>query len=272
MGSRLRSWLFVPGHRQKMIEKALGLEVDVIIFDLEDGVPVDSKVIAREQVATALGRSCEASCFVRTHCAGHCDLTKDLEAVLVDGLDGVVLPKMECASDVDGVSRKLAGDTSIVGMIESATGLVQASEIASSPGLVGLMFGAEDFAQDLGILATRAPGEMVYARSSIVVAAASAGKFAVDKVFLDVQEQEGLVEETRMARELGFVGKALIHPAQVGTVHSTFEPSAGEIDYARKVVAAFEEADGQGPVAVDGKMVDPPVLGHSKRVLGIDPD
>ena len=75
-----------------------------------------------------------------------------------------------------------------------------------------------------------------------------------------------------MARELGFVGKALIHPAQIGTVHSTFEPSADEIDYARKVVAAFEEADGQGPVAVDGKMVDPPVLGHSKRVLGIDPD
>jgi citrate lyase beta subunit len=257
-----------------MIEKAIGLEVDVIVFDLEDGVPEDAKEIARDQVRRALEPSCAARRFVRTRATEHADFRGDLEAVAVGGLDGIVLPKVECAEAVDGVSRVFEemdpgpAHPQIVGMIECASGLVKAPEIAAAVGLSGLMFGAEDFAQDLGILSTGAPGQMLYARSSIVVAAASAGKFAVDKVFLDVQNSDGLTEEARMARELGFSGKSAIHPAQVEVIHKAFEPTEDEMVYARKVVAAFAAADGEGPIAVEGRMVDPPVLAHAKRILG----
>jgi citrate lyase beta subunit len=274
--NKLRSWLFVPGHRQNMIEKALGLEVDVIIFDLEDGVPEDAKDIAREQVASALGQSSRARFFVRIHSVGHGDFDADIEAVMARSPDGLVLPKVEKADDVDSVLQAVkkirsavAGPdrVDIVGMIESAGGLIRAPEIAASPSVVGLMFGAEDFAQDLGMLSTGAPGEMLYARSSIVVAAASAGKFALDKIFLDVRDQDGLAEETRVARELGFVGKTLIHPGQIDVVHCAFEPTKAEKDYARRVVAAFDDAGGQGPITVDGRMVDAPVVGHARRIL-----
>ena len=270
----MKSWLFVPGHRQNMIEKAIGLEVDVIVFDLEDGVPEDAKEKARDQVRRALGQSCRARRFVRTRAIGHVDFGGDVEAVAVGGLDGIVLPKVECVKDVDGLSRVIdgmdigEGHPQIVGMIESASGLVKAPEIAAAARLTGLMFGAEDFAQDLGILSTGAPGQMLYARSSVVVAAASAGKFAVDKVFLDVQDSDGLAEEARMARELGFSGKSVIHPAQIEVIHKAFEPTEEEQVFARKVVAAFAAADGEGPIAVDGRMVDPPVLAHAKRILG----
>ncbi len=276
----MRSWLFVPGHRQKMIDKALGLRPDVVMFDLEDGVPSAEKDAARKRVGAALGGvPGHALRFVRTHAAGHAELDADLQAVVRAGLHGLVLPKVERPDDLLLVDTVLSereseaglspGRVRLLAIIESALGLVHAPGIAAAcPRLVGLMFGAEDFALDLGIFSAGegAAGEMLYARSALVVAAASVHLQAVDRVYLDVRDPDGLERETRRARELGFTGKAVIHPGQIEVVHRGFRPTDAEVEQARRVVAAFE-AEGEGSIAVDGRMVDLPVVERARRIL-----
>ena len=189
---------------------------------------------------------------------------------------------MNCPEDVLQVSailderekrvRLQRGSVRLLATIESARGLIQAAAIAaSSPRLVGLMFGAEDFAMDLGMFNVRQgeAGDFLYARSALVVAAASAGLQTIDRVYLDIRNPTGLETDTRLARDLGFTGKALIHPAQIETVEKVFRPTDAEVEYARRVVAAFEaaEAEGAGAVAVDGQMVDLPVVERARRAL-----
>ena len=272
--------MFVPGHKQKMIDKAVGLKADVLIFDLEDGVPPTEVDRARKAVGTALGRSpAGPTRFVRTHGPRHAGMDADLQAVVRPGLQGLMVPKIEQPDDVLKVDRLLEkreaqaglapGSVPLLATIESARGVVQAPAIAAScPRLIGLMFGAEDFALDLGLFS---PGvtedEMLYARSALVVAAASARLEAVDKVYPDIRDRAGLARETRKARQLGFTGKALIHPAQIGTVHRVFSPTQEEVEYARRVVAAFEAAPDEGAIAVDERLVDLPVVERARRIL-----
>ena len=279
----LRSWMFVPGHQQRMVDKALGLELDAAIFDLEDSVPPAEKDAARERVAAALEHPPGGPLrFVRTHPVGSAGIDADLDAVVRPGLDGLVLPKVDRAEDLLLVDSKLEGrepnvglepgSVRMVALVESARGLIQAPAIAAScPRLVGLMFGAEDFALDLGLFATREGelGDLLYARSALVVAAASERLQAIDRVYLDIRNPEGLLKDTRLARELGFTGKSLIHPGQIEAVHRVFQPTAGEVEQARSVVAAFEEAvaAGLGSVAVDGQMVDLPIVERARRIL-----
>ncbi len=276
----MRSWLFVPGHRQRMIDKALGLEPDAVIFDLEDGVPPDAVDTARERVGAALDSvPGKAHRLVRTHAAGHAELDADLQEVIRPGLYGLALPKVERPDDVRLVDTALSerepaaglpqGSVRLLATIESALGLVQAPAIAAAcPRLVGLMFGAEDFALDLGIFSTGkgAAGEMLYARSAVVVAAASVHLQAVDRVYLDIRDPDGLAGETRRARELGFTGKAVIHPGQIEVVHRVYRPTDEEVEQARRVVATFE-AEGGGAIAADGRMVDLPVVKRARRIL-----
>ncbi len=275
----LRSWLFVPGHRQKMIDKSPGRGSDALIYDLEDAVPPDERNAARAKVGTALDAANEGPRrFVRIHGAGHGAMEADLRAVVRPGLEGLVLPKVDRPEDVLSVDRFLTereseagvppGSVRLAAMIESAVGLLQAPAIAaSSPRLVALMFGAEDFAVDLGLFSFREGGLMAYARSALVVAAASARLEAVDKVYLDFRDPDGLARETRAARELGFSGKTLIHPAQIETVHRVFRPTDEEVESARRVVEAFEAAPGEGTMAVDGQMVDLPVVKRAQWIL-----
>jgi citrate lyase subunit beta/citryl-CoA lyase len=281
--SLIRSWLFVPGHQQRMIEKSMGLQVNAVIFDLEDGVPPNKKESARSLINAALGRRADRpSLFVRVHEAQSSALVEDLLATVNPGMDGLVLPKVESPEDIQRVDAMLQdreietglgrGTIRLVAMIESAKGLIHAPGIAaSSSRLVGLMFGAEDFALDLGFLdagQNRAP-EYLYARSSLVVAAASRNLQAIDRVCVNVHEPEVLLADSRQARELGFTGKALIHPDQIRTIHEVFTPTPGEIEYARRLVEAFEKADpgGRGIVLVDGRMVDRPVAERARRML-----
>ena len=279
----MRSWMFVPGHQQRMIDKAYGLKLDVAMFDLEDGVPPSEKNTARAMMAETLARpSSETLRFVRIHPAGTKEIAADLPAVIRPGLDGLTLTKVNCPEDVLRVSAVLdareeqaglqRGSVRLLATIESARGLVQAAAIAaSSPRLVGLMFGAEDFAMDLGMFNVRQgeAGDFLYARSALVIAAASEGLQAVDRVYLAIRNPTGLEADTRLARDLGFTGKALIHPAQIGVVESVFRPTDAEVEHARRVVEAFEaaEATGVGAVAVDGQMVDLPVVERARRVL-----
>lgn len=274
-----RSWLFVPGHRQRMIEKAFGLSSDVVIFDLEDGVPRADKDVARRQVAAALGGApAGATPFVRVHAAGSPELHADLRALAGAPLRGLVLPKVQSPKDVLDFHGWLDGHETSVGLpsgavrllatIESAGGLVQAPAIASAtPRLTGLMFGAEDFALDMGLFSHPGQDLFDYARSALAVAAASGRIRAIDKVFTDVRDSDGLALEARRARDLGFAGKAVIHPDQVGAVNEIFSPTGDEVTRARRIVTAFECHTEGGAAAVDGRMVDRPVLEQARRIL-----
>ena len=284
----MRSWMFVPGHQQRMIDKAYGLKLDVAMFDLEDGVPPGEKDTARAMMAETLARpASRALRFVRIHPAGTKAIEADLPVVIRSGLDGLTLTKVNYPEDVLAVSAILdereeaaglqRGSVRLLATIESARGLIQAPAIAaSSPRLVGLMFGAEDFAMDLGLFSVRQAeaGDFLYARSALVVAAASEGLQAIDRVYTEIRNPAGLEQDTQLARDLGFTGKALIHPAQIEIVETVFRPTDAEVEHARRVVDAFEaaEAEGAGAVAVDGQMVDLPVVERARRVLQLVSD
>ena len=280
-----RSWMFVPGHRQRMIDKGLELNTDVIMLDIEDGVAPSEKDTARKLISEALGRARLPSCparFVRINAIGHPRMDADLEAVVRPGLDGLVLPKVETAADVLKVEAILnqrepalnieRGSVKLLVAIESPQGLLNAAAIAAcSARIIGLIFGAEDFGRELG-LPTLREGEardMLYARSAMVVAAASAHVQAVDGVWVDLKDTEGLWNFARQSRRLGFSGMSLIHPSQIDPINSVFSPTPEEINYARQVVKAYEEAvaRGDGSISLGGQLIDRPIVERARRTL-----
>lgn len=277
-----RSWMFVPGHRQRMIHKALGLDADALMLDIEDGVAPAEKDQARRLIGEALARERqprEPLRFVRINAIGHRRMEDDLAAVLRPGLDGLVLPKVETPAEVAAVESRAAAYEAACGArlrllvaIESPAGLLAAPAIAScSERVAGLMFGAEDFGRELGLPASRQgeAQELLYARSALVVAAASARVQAVDGVWVDLRDPEGLERFALQSRRLGFTGMSSIHPSQVAPINAAFSPGAEEIDYACKVIAAYEEAAarGDGSVAFGGQLIDRPIIERARRTL-----
>jgi citrate lyase subunit beta/citryl-CoA lyase len=280
-----RSWMFVPGHRQKMIDKAMGLNADVIMLDIEDGVAPNEKDTARKLIAEALGRerpSGSPDRFVRINAIGHARMEADLQEVLRPGLDGLVLPKVDTPEEVlkveSVVEKREAelkidrGRVKLLIAIESPKGLLNAAAIAAcSPRVVGLMFGAEDFGREVGLPARREgeAQEMLYARSAMVVAAASAHVQAVDGVWVDLKDTEGLWGFARQSRRLGFSGMSLIHPSQIDPINTVFSPTPEEIEYARQVVQAYEEAvaRGDGSISFGGQLIDRPIVERARRTL-----
>ena len=266
-----------------MIDKALVLSPDAVIFDIEDSVTPENKSKARGMISEALGRPKGGpSRFVRLNGLDSAWTDEDLEAVVRSGLTGLMIPKVHSAdnlTDFDGRLSKYESDAGLaegsvrlVAVIESARGLVNAPAIAdSSPRLTALMFGAEDFALDLDIISSqeRYPGDMLYARSATAIAAASAGLQAIDRIVTDVTGQERLQRDTLQAAELGFTGKAVIHPDQIETVHQAFTPSEEEMAYARRVISAYDEAAarGDGAIAIDGRLIDWPIVEQARRIL-----
>lgn len=279
-----RSWMFVPANSEKMLTKAIGLtNLDVAMFDLEDGVPPHQKDDARELVTSFLERGPGGPRrFVRINAVRSERLEPDLEAVIRPGLEGLILPKIEEPDEVrllDSIlndrERKVGlegGRVQLVAAIESARGLLHAPAIAAcSPRLLGLMFGAEDLSLDIG-LSTKREGEareLLYARSSLVIAAASAHVESIDGVWPDYRDPEGLREDAVQARRLGFTGKSTFHPGQIDIINEVFSPTEGDVAYARRVVGAFEEAQaaGQGSIALGGQLIDLPIVERARRVL-----
>jgi citrate lyase beta subunit len=282
--------MFVPAHRDRMVQRALGLgefgpsALDAAILDLEDGVPPASKDEARRLVSELLGGTARGAPFrlVRIQRALSDAGGADLDAVVRPGLDGIVAPKVRRAEEIAWLAGELearersasipVGSVQVFASIESAAALVDAPRIAAaSPRVAGLMFGSEDFALDLG-LPTRRVGEaaeLLYARSATVVAAVSAGKVAIDGIWPDITDSAGLRADSLRARRLGFTGKTLIHPDQVAVANEIFSPTDAELEHARRVVRAFDEAlgRGEGAVALDGQMLDAPVVDRARRVL-----
>lgn len=280
-----RSWMFVPGHRQRMIDKAFGLNADAIMLDIEDGVAPNEKDAARKNIAESLGREKSPGAparFVRINAIGHARMDADLEAVVRPGLEGLVCPKVDAPDEVLKVDAilneretkmKMApGGVKLLIAIESPKGLLNAAAIAgSSPRVTGLMFGAEDFGRELGLPTSR-EGEardLIYARSAIVVAAATAHVQAVDGVWVDLNDSEGLRGFAQQSRRLGFSGMSLIHPSQIDPINATFSPTAEEIDYAQRVVQAFDEAQarGDGSIAFGGQLIDRPIVERARRTI-----
>jgi len=286
----MRSLMFVPAHRERMLERALGLgefgpsSLDVAILDLEDGVPRASKDEARHMIAAALDRASSGGPlrFVRIQRALSDAGEDDLDAVVRPGLDGIVAPKVRRPEEVEWLAGELEarerrasialGTVRIVASIESAAALLEAPRIAKAADrLIALMFGSEDFALDLG-LPTKREGEaaeMLYPRSATVIAAVSAGKLSFDGIWPDIRDAAGLRADSLRARRLGFSGKTLVHPDQIAVANEVFSPTAAEVEEARRIVRAFDEAlgRGDGAVALDGQMLDAPVVDRARRVL-----
>jgi citrate lyase subunit beta / citryl-CoA lyase len=281
----LRSWMFVPGHRQRMIDKALGINADAIMLDIEDGVAPNEKDSARKNIAESLGREKAPGAparYVRINAIGHARMDADLQAVVRPGLEGLVCPKVDTAEEVYKVDAFLTEREPNLGMqkgtvklliaIESPKGLLNAPVIAaSSPRISGLIFGAEDFGREIGLPTSR-EGEardLIYARSAIVVAAAAAHVQAVDGVWVNLNESQGLLDFAKQARQLGFSGMSCIHPSQVDAINTTFSPTVEEISYARQVLKAFEEANarGDGSIAMGGQLIDRPIVERARRTI-----
>lgn len=280
----LRTMLSVPGNRENMIEKARDLPADAIVLDLEDSVPVAEKANARAMARDAIAGQVLAGqrVFVRINSLASGLLEQDLEAVVIPGLAGINLPKPGSADDmrkVDAIIDRLEterdiekGHVRLTPWVETARGLINAFEIASaSPRIVGIIFGAEDFTLDTGMQRTEAGDELLYPRTMVVIAARAAEVIAIDTPYNDFRDEDGLIRETTLARQLGFQGKYVIHPSQIEPVNQAFRPSPEEVAEARRVVEAFDEAEAQGfaSTSVDGKMIDTPIASRARRLLTV---
>ena len=275
----MRSWLFVPGNQPRMLSKAMEFAADALILDLEDSVPPSEKQHARSHIAAAIDKSSATSMLcVRTSTNRGAELERDLAAVVRPGLDALVLPKVESAQEVlavetilDGLAdRETSQEIHLFATIETSQGLIEAAAIAaSSSRLTGLFFGAEDFALDLGLLGGGNSDSMLYARSAIAIAAASSQLMAIDRVVTDFRNAEFLKRDSQQALQMGFCGKAVIHPAQVDVVNTAFTPRSMDVVQAQRVINEYERgaAEGIGAIQLDGKMVDLPVVNKARRII-----
>ena len=278
-----RSWMFVPGHVDKMVRKALASQADGLMLDIEDGVLPAFKAQARTVIAAALADTPASgqARFVRTNAISQPDFTADLETIVGCGAAGLVLAKVESTDElahaVDMIEKLEAQRSArvklqLIPAIESAKGMLAAPAIASaSKRVVGLMLGAEDLARDIGLPArrTQEAHELVYARSALVFAATAARIQSIDQVWPDLSDVEGLTADAGQARRLGFTGKAIIHPSQIEPVNSAFTPTAADVEFAQRVVAAFQDAEakGLGAVAFGGQLLDKPIVDRARAIL-----
>jgi citrate lyase subunit beta/citryl-CoA lyase len=283
----MRSLLFVPGDSDKKLVKSEGIPADVLILDLEDSVVSGSKQAARERVVeylTARGEKAGRQVWVRINPLDHAEAGADLAAVIPAGPDGIVLPKPRSPEDLDLLSARIGSYESEYEMPVGAIRLLPiATETPQSlfsmgdyrkcgSRLAGLTWGAEDLAAAVGATTNRdgqgnwtQPFQLV--RSLCLFAAHAAGVAAIDTLYSDFRNSEGLERSCAEARRDGFSGKLAIHPDQVEIINRAFTPSAEEIERARRIVALFEASPGAGALAMEGVMLDLPHLVQARKIL-----
>ena len=282
---KLRSLLFVPADSERKFAKASGIGADALILDLEDSVAPPRKALAREMVKSLLSGPARNWAFlVRINPLGSGLTLADLAAVIRPGLDVILIPKINGMQDIELISN-------YVDALEIAAGvrpghvklLVVATETPAamvgfagyanpSRRLVAMTWGAEDLGAALGALSNKEPnGDWTFpyqvARAQCLFAAGAAGVQALDTVYVDFSDREGLAESCRIARRDGFVGRVAIHPDQIATINECFTPSEADLAHARRVVAAFAAQPNAGTLGIDGKMYDMPHLIAAKRAL-----
>ncbi len=278
----LRSLIFVPGNRRDMLEKARGFDADVIVADLEDSVPpaekLNARQVVREMVPTLSQQGQKIMVRLNSLDTG---LTRDeLSAVMGPHLYGFSVGKVESAWDIREYDRMAStleveaglerGHLRMVPWIENSRAVMRVSEAAAaSARIVGLAFGAEDYTDDMGLQRTDTGEEVYFPRSMVAVAARAAGVAALDSPCVGYRDLEALQRDTEVALKLGFKGKFAIHPGQLEIINAAFSPRPDDLEYARRVVEAWDraEAEGRGSTALDGRMIDVPVVKRARNLL-----
>jgi citrate lyase subunit beta/citryl-CoA lyase len=278
----IRSFLFVPADSERKMEKAGGVDADALILDLEDAVAAAARPAARKLSAAYLqGRD---DVWVRINPIATDDAVPDLEAVMPSAPAGIILPKPRSAADAITLAKHLdrleaqhdveAGSTKILALCTEHPAALFSLDgyIGATSRLYGLSWGAEDLAAAVGASANRDAGgawlpQYEMARSMCLFAAAAAEVAAVDTVYTDFRDLEGLLRYAQKARRDGFTGMLAIHPAQVEVINAAFEPTAEELERARRIIRLFDESPGAGTVGMDGKMLDRPHLIQAQRLL-----
>lgn len=270
----MRSLLFVPGVSEKMILKARDTAADALILDLEDAVSPDRKVEARQIVMRMLGEVDFGGkpVFVRVNRFDTGFGEEDAKAIGNSNAYGAVLPKAERPEEVAAVVSLLAENQRLIAMIESPRGVLNCPAIAdASPTLVGLMFGSADLSTATRARLTEGEPELLVARSRMLYSARAAGIEAYDAPYFSIPDLAGLRRDSERARNLGYDGRAVIHPSHIAIVNEVFAPSEAEIAQARKIVAAMQDALARGLAAVqfEGQLIEPLHARSAERILAI---
>ena len=269
MSTRWRSLLFVPANKPELAAKATRSAPDVVTLDLEDAVPptgkADARVALQDGAAVLLG---QVAVCVRVNPPGTEWFADDV-AALPEGLEAVIVPKLESVEQLTAVEAALGGRNVLAG-IETVRGVVDARDLLRAP-VTACYFGAEDYIADLGGVRTDDNHEVDVPRAQLAMAARLGGVPALDMVTTDFRDEERFLAEARTARALGFAGKLCIHPAQVALANEAFRPSAQEIEWAEGLLEVFTAAGGEA-VAYEGQMVDEPVAARARAILAAAED
>jgi citrate lyase subunit beta/citryl-CoA lyase len=278
----VRSLLFAPGNRADLIAKLPRSRPDAVAIDLEDGTPPAEKEAAR---GIAAAGACELTrqdpslrVFVRANAPSSPYFDGDLEALLAAGLAHLAVPKVGSVEEVRRVEHMLEDRENALGRpevevllgIETVAGVLRATDIlCASRRTCGVYFGGDDFATDLGARRTRTGEEVLYARSHVVMAARLAGIPAIDQAVFDFRDDELFLEDARRGRDLGYAGKLCVHPRQVELAHLAFTPSPEEVEYSRRLLAAWQAAvaAGRATLEFEGQMVDGPLVRRAEAIL-----
>ena len=283
MSNLFRSLVFVPGNNPRFLEKAKSLSADIVCFDLEDSVPDKEKKRARTLIKSALKKRNQysSSVFARTNSPDSNKIEADLKEIIQKGIDGIVIPKVNSAKEIKKIEKTISSlekKRKIIGIrlipsIESALGVINCYEIASaSKRIDAIVFGIFDLLNDIGIEYTKGnPPGAKYSRYKVPVAAAAAGVYAIDGIWQDIKDTSGLKKDCQIGKSLGYVGKSVIYPDQIRTVHKIFHPNKTEISWAKKVCNVYKKSTkkGKGAVVVDGKMIDEVHYKRAKALLEI---
>ncbi len=277
-----RTMMFIPGNNPGMMRDAHIYGSDSLMFDLEDAVSMAEKDAARLLVFNALKTIDygDMEIVVRINPLNTPYGKADIEAMVVAGANVLRMPKTETAEDITECEAYIAemevkhgipvGRTLMMAAIEGALGVINAYKIATaSDRLIGIALGAEDYCANLKANRTKSGIELQLARETILVAARAAGIDALDTVFSDVNDEEQLIYEAQLVKDMGFDGKSVINPRQIGSVHKVFAPTEKAIEKAKRIIAAIKEAEakGSGVISLDGKMVDRPVVIRAERTI-----
>jgi citrate lyase subunit beta/citryl-CoA lyase len=277
-----RSLIFVPGNSARFVEKAKTLPADIICLDLEDSVPANEKAAARKIISDALvhRKDYQSPVYVRTNSVESGLIAEDLKETLLQGLDGIVVPKvndeaemMQIAKQVSSLESVNRTSLNIMPSIETARGVVNAYRIATANDRVNcLVFGVFDFLHDMKLDYEEGDDTgYSYARAKVPVDARAAGVEAIDAIWQKIDDPAGLVRDSNTARRLGYSGKCLIHPSQIEPVHNVFRPTKEQVEWARKVVVALgdamEQGSGRGAVSLEGRMIDAVHYKQAKAIL-----
>ena len=273
-----RTMLFMPGNNPGMLQNGGVFGADALILDLEDAVAPQEKDAARLLVAQAL-QTVDYAASEKVVRINPLDTfaAEDIKAIVPCRPDALLVPKVEKPEDIIEVVRMAAAaeqpgqpPVKLIALLETPAGIAEAYRIAKADvRVVALAFGAEDYTAALGAKRTKEGTEIFSARSIVVNSAAAAGIQSIDTPFTDVNDREGLLEDTELAKQLGFKGKLAINPRQIDDIHKVFNPTDKDIDWAQRVIKSIRkaEAEGSGVASLDGKMVDAPIVARAERIL-----